>query len=186
MNHRKQASKLGQLSGAMMAMVIVSGCGAGVAKQEDYDAFWDQYGYEYLVGQKFSVAKSAFTAEPQPVADTSEIDVPDGHTLYEFDTSFDYVGYELSKDRATQLRANQAVFAGGGPGANAVAGGIIASPTELQRVNKTELCKLRFYVDENGDITRAVPLGQAYTIRFINPVPTGCTKRLNQLIGRAG
>lgn len=173
-----------RLAGTAWMLLLLSGCGAGVAKQESFDAFYTRY--DYLVGRDFATAKAGFAVEPLPVEISSDTRVPEGVTLYEIDTSFDYAGYELSKQRATELRANQAVVAGGGPGAAAVADDIVAKPSELNRVNKTELCKLRFFVDENGSIVRVDQLGNSYTINFIEPVPTECTKRLDQLVARPG
>lgn len=92
----------------------------------------------------------------------------------------DYTGFELSDERATELRANQAVAAGSieTPGLD-----VAANAGELERVNKTDACGLRVYVNDSGHIVDVDMLGDVYTIRFIDPVPSSCTKRLDEIIG---
>jgi hypothetical protein len=166
----------------LLGSALLSGCGAGATKPEDITAFYTRY--DYLIGQSYDEASRSFTRdaatlEAEPGQTTNGRDYS---AVYDMDASIDYVGFELDSQRETELRANQAATAGGfgGPGVD-----IMANPAELERVIKTDGCGLRMFVGDDGRITDLVFYGDVYTVRFIDPVPSSCTKRLDALLGFA-
>ncbi len=168
------------LFSVLMTCSVLSGCGAGTTKPEDITAFYTRY--DYLIGQSYDRVSGSFArdAASVAVAPGQTTNGRDYASVYDMDASMDYVGFELDSQRETELRANQAATAGGfgGPGVD-----IIANPAELERVIKTDGCGLRMFVDSGGQITDLVFYGDVYTVRFIDPVATSCTKRLDELLG---
>ena len=166
-----------------LVFTAVAGCGAGATKPEDIDKFYTRY--DYLVGQNLSEAGKAFTVrQMREYAGADEGAAPHETyaAIYEVDASMQYVGYELDPNRAAE---NQAALTMAGQTGFAPPGieTMLADPSELQPVLKEDACSLRIYVDELGQITKVQLLGDVYTIRLIDPVPTACTKRLDALVG---
>ena len=165
-----------------LVFTAVAGCGAGATKPEDIDKFYTRY--DYLIGQSLAEAGKAFTVKQmRMLVDASESAADQPYAaMYEIDASMQYVGYELDPNRAAE---NQAALTMAGqtdfmpPGIETM----LADPSELQPVVKDDTCSLRIYVDERGQITKVQLLGDVYTIRLIDPVPTTCTRRLDALVG---
>ena len=164
---------------AIVAAALLSACGAGTTKPEDITAFYTRY--DYLIGQDIRELATKFKAPLQPVAIPADNrNAPAHAAAFDLDATIEYTGFELSPERETVLRANQAVAAGqwAPPGLE-----IMADFSELERVTKEDACGLRIYIDEDGRVLEVVMLGDVYTVRVIKPVPTSCTKRLDEYVG---
>ena len=171
---------------SLTAIFMVCACGAGVP---DYDRISREYDarYDYLIGTPFASFKAGVPVSPKKLSS------PEGarhsssshRATYEYDRSFEYTDFELDPLRATELRANQAVLAGGFVPPGSV-GSIVASPSELTRVRKKEACHLRIYVDSAGNIYSIRMIGDLYIVPVARPVPKDCGRRLDALVGYKG
>ncbi len=178
---RKRLIETASAFPVVVAAAILSGCGAGTTKPEDITAFYTRY--DYLIGQNIRELATSVKAPLQQVSiPAGNRNAPEHAAAFDLDATIEYTGFELSPERETELRANQAVAAGqwAPPGLE-----IMADFSELERVTKEDACGLRIYIDEDGQIVDVTMLGDVYTVRVIKPVPTSCTKRLDEYIGYA-